>query len=152
MLPLLNKYKGNERVLITLVPYLKSRKNVRKKILGKDFPPEAKNAPNKRTGTREKGSLVKQTRNEIPATTTVQVYAIALFERAVTQSHGMNDSFLSLCHTYERSDHAWKLFRKAFGTCHALYTVFIERIAHEQKPHFFWSLGPLFSVILFFFF
>ena len=39
--------------------YLKSRKNVRKKILGKDFPPEAKNAPNKRTGTRNKGSLVK---------------------------------------------------------------------------------------------
>ena len=73
-----------------------------------------------------------------------------MFERAVTQSHGMNDSFLSLCHTYERSDHAWKLFRKAFGTCHALYTVFIERIAHEQKPHFCWSLGPLFSVILFF--
>ena len=62
----------------------------------------------------------------------------------------MNDSFLSLCHTYERSDHAWKLFRNAFGTCHALYTVFIERIAHEQKPHFCWSLGPLFSVILFF--
>lgn len=80
------------------------------------------------------------------------MYAIALFERAVTQSHGTNDSFLPLCHTYERSDHAWKLFRKAFGTCHALYTVFIERNAYEQKPHFCWSLGPLFFYHSFFFF
>ena len=69
--------KANEEDVFKVLPYLKSRKNVRKKILGKDFPPEAKNAPNKRTGTRNKGSLVKYARNEIPATTTAQVNAIA---------------------------------------------------------------------------
>ena len=62
----------------TKLTYLKSRRIVRKNTLGKDFPPEARNVPNIRTGHRTKGSLVKYTRNEIPATTTAQVYAIVL--------------------------------------------------------------------------